>query len=94
MKPVSKDFTISNVENAEAEKLLSATIAHWSALKNTSIKGFRTAFLQRDGIVLNKGNSWVVQVERKTYDLLLERLPWSIAMIKLSWMKTLLYVEW
>jgi hypothetical protein len=33
-------------------------------------------------------------VEKKAYDILLDRLPWGIGMIKLSWAPYVLNVEW
>jgi hypothetical protein len=93
-KPVSKAYELSSQEQSESEKLLTTVISHWSALKNTSVKGFRPAFLQREGMLVKKEKNWLLMVERKAYDLLLDRLPWTISIIKLSWMKTLLYVEW
>ncbi|MEO1401775.1 MAG: contractile injection system tape measure protein [Cyanobacteria bacterium J06635_1] len=37
---------------------------------------------------------WLLQIERETYDILLDQLPWSIRVVKLPWMPKLLYVEW
>ncbi len=93
-KPIPKTFQITDEEKTESEKLLQAVITHWSALKNTSIKGLRTSFLQRNGVLIRQENNWLLRIERKTYDILLEKLPWTISMVKLSWMKTILYVEW
>lgn len=93
-KPVCKEFKMSDSEKAECEKILSTVISHWSALKNTSIEGFRTSFLQRNGALVKVERNWLLRVERKTYDMLLDRLPWGLSMVKLSWMKTLLNIEW
>lgn len=93
-KPVIKGMELSEFEKSESEELLQTVISHWSALKNTSMKGFQTSFLQRDGALTKNENNWLLRVERKTYDMLLDRLPWGISMVKLSWMKTLLNVEW
>ena len=92
--PIGKDVHLSKQEKEECEKLLNTVIKHWSALKNTSVTGFRASFLQRKGVLQWNEENWLLRVERKTYDLLLERIPWSISIIKLSWMKTALYVEW
>jgi hypothetical protein len=78
----------------EVNGLLTAVIGHWKALKNTSINGLRETFLQRNGKLSDQGEFWLLQVEHKPYDILLEALPWGISIIKLPWMKKHLQVEW
>lgn len=85
---------IAESDRQEAEALLQSAINYWSVLKGTSVNGFRTSFLQRSGLLHNTENAWILQVEHQAFDLLLEHLPWSISVIKLSWMKYPLYTEW
>ncbi|MBE7382948.1 MAG: hypothetical protein F6J95_016220 [Leptolyngbya sp. SIO1E4] len=92
--PVPMTLVISDADKTECDALLAAVIQHWSALKNTSITGFRQAFLQRAGILRPHHGDWVLQVEHQTYDVLVEQLPWSIRVIKLPWMEQVLYTEW
>ncbi|WP_424099673.1 contractile injection system tape measure protein [Moorena producens] len=94
LEPIDTNLEITAQEREECENLLSAVIQNWSILKNTSIEGFRKAFLQRNGIVRVRDGSWLLQVERETYDILLDRIPWSIRVVKLPWMDNILYVEW
>ncbi|MGD2180621.1 contractile injection system tape measure protein [Lusitaniella coriacea] len=91
---VEAHLDISEIDKDECNALLSATIQNWSALKNTSIGGFRQAFLQRSGILRSHHGDWLLQIEHQTHDILLDRLPWSIRVIKLPWMKRVLYTEW
>ncbi len=91
---IESGITLTAGEQEEAEALLSAVIHHWEILKNTSIKGLRETFLKRSGKLSRYGNEWLLQVELKGYDLLLEQLPWGISMIKLPWMSQMLRVEW
>ena len=76
------------------EELLAAVIAQWSSLKNTSMDGLRDAFLQRNGKLSMVDKGWLLQVEQKGLDVLLNKLPWGIGVIKLPWMKELLHTEW
>jgi hypothetical protein len=78
----------------ECDAMLSEVIRHWSVLKNTSIAGLRETFLQREGKISPSANGWKLQVERKTVDVLLDKLPWGIGIIKLPWMNELMYVDW
>jgi hypothetical protein len=92
--PVPLTIALDAKEIEEAESLLKAVIGHWTALKNTSIDGLREAFLKRDGLLTKKEGSWLLQVERKTMDVLLESIPWGYSTISLMWNNYLLSVEW
>ncbi len=91
---IERAVELSAEEKAEAEKLLSRRYRARQALKSTSIGGLRGSFLGRPGLLRANEEGWLLQVERHAFDALLDSLPWSIAMIKLSWMKGLLAVEW
>ncbi|ACM22082.1 hypothetical protein Geob_3744 [Geotalea daltonii FRC-32] len=85
---------LAQKERDESEALLRAVVSHWMALKNTSIEGFRSAFLQRRGLLRKEEYGWRLNVERRPFDMLLEHLPWSMGIVKLPWMKIPVYVEW
>jgi hypothetical protein len=93
-EPLDAYEPLGEVAAREAEQLLSVVIQYWSIMKNTSPEGLRESFLQRNGKLSRKGDDWLLQVEQKSYDMLLEHLPWTISLIRLSFMKTTLYVEW
>lgn len=92
--PIDRQLSISKIEKQEAKKLLKVVIQHWDALGATSPLGLQQGFLQRQGKLINDGQGWKLSVEHKTIDILLDRLPWNLSMIKLPWMKELLHVEW
>ena len=78
----------------EADELLQSVIEYWSILKNTSAEGFRDSFLQRKGKLSFNNNKWWLQVEQRSYDMLLRQLPWTIHMIRLPWIKHMIETEW
>jgi hypothetical protein len=93
--PVESDMALTGSEKEEAEALLEAIIRHWDILRNTSIDGLRGTFLLRRGkLSLRDDGDWLLQVESKSFDILLDQLPWGIGMIKLPWMQRMLWVEW
>jgi hypothetical protein len=92
MLPLTADWSTQDTE--EAETLLHAVVTYWAALKNTSIGLLRTEFLQRNGKLSQYQDGWLLQVEWRDFDFLLDQLPWSFATIKLPWMKEFLHVEW
>ena len=92
---VESDRTLVVDEQEEARALLTAVIRHWEILQNTGIEGLRETFLKRSGKLSQRSDGeWLLQVESKSYDILLEQLPWGISMIKLPWMLQMLRVEW
>jgi hypothetical protein len=93
-RPIERKVRFTKEEKRSATKLLEAVVKNWPALKNTSVAGLRETFLQRNGILTLKDNIWTLRVEQKTFDILMDRLPWSVSMVKLPWMDKPLYVEW
>jgi hypothetical protein len=88
------DGCLGATEREEGAALLSAAIEHWSALRNTSIDGLRTAFLQRRGFLRPVDGGWSLHPENKSFDLLLDALPWGIGIVKLPWMPVTIFTEW
>lgn len=92
--PVNTNVRITTSQMKEVDEMLQSLIEYWSVLKNTSIDGLRESFFKRSGKLGIVNNEWVLQVEQKPFDMLLQQLPWSISMIKLPWMENLLKTEW
>lgn len=76
------------------DELLAAVIGNAPILNNMSVNGFRGSFLLRRGSLSAGEGSWLLRVERESYDLVLERFPWSWQWFKLPWMEYPLRVEW
>jgi hypothetical protein len=87
---------LSDFEKEEAENLLKAVVNNWAILKNTSNDGLRDMFLKRNGLLRwqEDQQNWLLHIERTSFDLLLEKLPWGIGMVKTAWMREILVVEW
>ncbi|SMO71777.1 contractile injection system tape measure protein [Fodinibius sediminis] len=91
---VPEDIELSDREKNEAEAMVKSAVDRWKALKNTSVGGFRETFLQRQGILMTDPHGWKVEIERITYDILLDKLPWPISVIKLPWNEEIIHVQW
>jgi hypothetical protein len=88
------DIVLSDYEKAEAQQVLRSVINHWPALKNTSVEGLQVTFLQRAGRLTFSHQSWKLDVEHKTVDILMNKLAWSISIIKTPWMNAFMQVTW
>jgi hypothetical protein len=87
------------IEPTEQERhaligLLQGMIGNWKVLGKTSVAGLREAFLQRQGRLQLLNDAWHLRVETRAYDMLLDQLPWSFAIIKHPWMERVIHVEW
>lgn len=92
--PVIRESLLTDEIRTEAEELLKAVITNWAALKNTSPDGLREAYIQRDGIIQKTEKGYKLIVETKTWDVLLERLPWNYTIINWYLIDKLIFVEW
>jgi contractile injection system tape measure protein len=91
--PVSEGLLLAS-DREEVEALLSAVIGHWRVHKNTSVRGLRSSFLQRSGLLREEAQGFRLQVEPASFDMLLGQLPWGIGTVKLPWMKKAIFTEW
>jgi len=81
-------------EQQEATVLLSSVIENWGALKNTGIEALRISFLQRAGKLTHTEKGWQLIAEQKSFDILMQSLPWAISRIKTPWMEEWLLTDW
>lgn len=93
------EMPLEPIQFTEDEKQLSlqligAATQQWEKMKNTSVEGFRASFLQRDGVLWQTDGDWYLKVKSRSYDIILQTLPWSMGMIKPSWTDKILYTEW
>ncbi len=93
-EPVEPVIELHASIKSECGDLLIEVIGHWNILKNTSVETLRETFLQRNGKLTQADNGWLLHVEQKGVDVLLNSLPWGIGTIKLPWTEEKLYVEW
>lgn len=85
---------LAEAETEECTNLLHAVIAQAPILRDMSPTGFRGSFLLRRGMLSTRDGAWLLRVERETYDVVLDRFPWTIQWVKLPWMDAPLRVEW
>ncbi|NQU52326.1 MAG: hypothetical protein HQ522_07275 [Bacteroidetes bacterium] len=93
-RPVPKLSLLTDEIREEAYVLLKEVVKHWTALKNTSPDGLRQMFIQRTGKLIQLENKYKLLVERKTVDILLDKINWNISIVKLPWLEELVIVEW
>ena len=93
-EPLALDEPLSDAEQAECEALLVAAIAQAPILRQMSVAGFRGSFGLREGQLSARDGHCLLRVGRQTYDVVIDRFPWSAVLVRLPWMPTLLQVQW
>lgn len=68
------------------DEMIQSAIDYWPAIGKSSINGFRGNWLMRNGILRETEENWDLFIEKRSYDLLLERCPFSFSNVKLPWM--------
>jgi|GEM_PF-1106409 hypothetical protein len=92
--PLPGDILLTDEACSEGDLLLQNVIQRWEKLKNSSVDALREGFLRRNGKLYNWNDRLSLQVEASSIDVLLDFLPWNLNLVKLPWLKEMIYVEW
>ena len=92
--PLPKRLELTAEEKQIADSLLSAVKAHWPKMNGTSMKGFLQSFVTRTGRLEEQDEKWVLTVDDKVFDILLDSIPWGFRQIRLPWLKKYIQVKW
>ncbi|AOC97065.1 hypothetical protein BB050_03987 [Flavobacterium anhuiense] len=94
-EPIERNITLSEEMKKEAATMLQAVLSNWDIMKKSSAELLQNEFLQRSGkLDINGDASPVITMDRKTQDILLDKLNWNLSIIKLAWKKRIIYVNW
>ncbi len=92
--PVALEIAPTEWEREVCDTLLRSLLANWTIVQNTSVAGLQETFLQREGRLERTSEGWKLRVQRKTVDVLVDEVPWSLSMIFHRWMPQPLQVAW
>lgn len=93
-QPVPDSIVLSPDHQELIEGMIAAVIGHWPAIGSCSVDGFRGNWLVRDGLLIEKEDRWELTVEKRAYDLLIHKSPFSFSVIRYPWMNKPLHVNW
>ena len=91
---VAKWLPRTEEERQTADSMVAGVKVHWPQMGGTSVEGFRGSFLLREGTLEQEEERWLLTVEEKAYDILLETVPWGFRQIRLPWLKKHVQVRW
>ena len=93
-KPIQRHIQLSDTIKQQAEELLESVVENWGVLNNASADLLRHEFLQRAGKLSFKEDNPKIVIERKTQDILVDKIPWGIGICRLPWLDHLVYTNW
>lgn len=93
-EPIEVSFSPTETEKEEIKNLLDSMVSQWAALKSTSGESMAKGFFPREGSLKRIDKGYQLTIPRISIDILLNRLPWTISIIKLPWMNEPLFTEW
>ncbi|WP_428229554.1 contractile injection system tape measure protein [Flavobacterium sp.] len=91
---VAGEIEISEENKELIEGLITAITERWYAIGSCTVDGFRGNWLVRNGLLLELEDKWELTVEKRAYDLLIHKSPFSFSIIKYPWMSKPLHVNW
>lgn len=92
--PLPRRLHLTDEEKQTADSMMAGVKANWPQMSGTSVEGFRRSFLIREGRLEKEDERWLLSVEDKAYDVLLETIPWGFRQIRLPWLKKYVQVKW
>jgi hypothetical protein len=93
-QPVQSGLNISDEQKNIIDGLVRAAISHWPNIGDSSINGFRGNWLVRDGLLVEQEDKWELTVDKRAYDILIYKSPFSFSIIKYHWMDKPIHVSW
>ncbi|WP_046744644.1 contractile injection system tape measure protein [Kordia zhangzhouensis] len=91
---INYEGALSDQDKKLCVELLEAVLQHWVVLKKSTINTLRDMFLKREGELKYTKDDIHLKVERAAQDILLEKIPWNISLIRLKWMEKIMHIEW
>lgn len=92
--PLPRKLALTENEIQFIESLLNSTKINWYKMRATSISAIQNAFIERKGRLEQLEDKWMLSVEYRAYDILLDSMPWSYSIIRFPWQKKTIYVNW
>lgn len=91
---LNRHIKLSRKHKTQAKNVIESVQHNWAPMKKSSTALLQNEFFQRPGKLVITDADYTLTVERKTQDILLEKLSWGIGLVKLPWQKKFIFVNW
>lgn len=92
--PLPTRLELKSEEISVLDSLLNAVKANWTKMQHINMKGFQQSFIERDARGENQEEKWTVTVNERSFDVLLDSVPWQFRLIHYPWLKKPVYIQW
>jgi len=92
--PIQKEIRLEEKDKALTNSLLRSVIEQWKNIGETSVEGLQQTFIQRNGLLRPQNKQWELEIEARSFDMLLDFLPWNFSHTKLPWMGKIIFTKW
>ncbi len=92
--PVDRFIRLTEQEKEACFKTVEMVCKSWRGMTETTLVALQESFLQRKGKLSSSSLGWKLIIEKNTLDILLQRLPYGMGVLRFPWMEKLLWVEW
>lgn len=95
-QPLPRTVQLTQEEMNMAVQMMDAVRSNWEKMRHASPRAFEEAFLRRKGHLSydEERRGWILRVEERAYDILLDSIPWNFKICKTPWMEEPIMVEW
>ncbi|GAA5084506.1 hypothetical protein GCM10023210_04380 [Chryseobacterium ginsengisoli] len=91
---INRHIKLSRKHKAQAKNVIESVQHNWSSMRKSSVELLQNEFFQRSGKLVVTDYDHTLTVERKTQDILLEKLAWGIGLVKFPWKEKFIFVNW
>jgi len=91
---INKHIKLSRKHKTQAKNVIESVQHNWNPMKKSSVALLQNEFFQRSGKLVITDSDYTLTVERKTQDILLDKLAWGISLVKLPWKEKFIFVNW
>lgn len=91
---INRHIKLSRQHKTQAQNVIESVQHNWNPMKKSSVELLQNEFFQRPGKLVVTEHDYTLSVERKTQDILLEKLAWGIGLAKLPWKEKFIFINW
>lgn len=91
---INRHIKLSRKHKTQVKNLIESVQQNWKPMKKSSVALLQNEFFQRSGKLVVTDHDYTLTVERKTQDILLDKLAWGISFVKLPWKEKFMFVNW
>ncbi len=91
---INRNIKLSRKHKTQVKNLIESVQQNWKPMKKSSVALLQNEFFQRSGKLVVTDHDYTLTVERKTQDILLDKLAWGMSLVKLPWKENFMFVNW